>query len=46
MIAIEHVVLKGEVLRLRLPFCGRFLAYFLKFDYKFIFATLKINNLR
>ena len=46
MVAIAHVVLKCEVVRLRLPFCDWFLAYFLKFDYRLIFATLNINNLR
>ena len=46
MVAIAHVVLKCEFVRPRLPFCYWFLAYFLTFDYKLVFATLKINNLR
>ena len=46
MVAIAHVVLKCEFVRPRLPFCDWVLAYFLTFDYKLVFATLKINNLR
>ena len=45
IVAKAHVVFKCEVVHLRLPFCDWFLTYFLKFDYKLIFATLKINSL-